>query len=95
MRLGKPYGTVLTLDDLPKSGWNGIGWFRLRLKVDESLTNQQLALIMDHWGASEIYVDGRLIKSFGKVGATPESEVAFRPNNIPVSFNFDANRASI
>ena len=85
-------GTILTLDDLPKSGWNGIGWFRLRLKIDESLTNQQLALIMDHWGASEVYADGELINSFGKVGATAETEEAFRPNKIPVLFGFDANR---
>lgn len=42
-------GTILTLDNLPKSGWNGIGWFRLRLTIDDSLINQQLALIMDHF----------------------------------------------
>ena len=85
-------GTILTLDNLPKSGWDGIGWFRLRLKIDDALVNQQLALIMDHWGASDVYVDGKLINRFGKVGASAVTEEAFRPNKIPVLFNFDANR---
>ena len=85
-------GTAITLDNIPKSGWQGIGWFRLRLKIDDELVNQQLALIMDHWGASEVYVDGKLINQFGKVGTTAETEEGFRPNKIPVLFNFDANQ---
>ena len=86
-------GTAITLDSIPKSGWNGIGWFRLRLKIDDALVNQQLALIMDHWGASEVYVDGKLINRFGKVGTTAETEEAFRPNKIPVLFDFHGNRS--
>ncbi len=86
-------GTILTLENLPKSGWNGIGWFRLRLNVDESLINQQLALIMDHWGASEIYVDGVLVNQFGTVGAGAETEEAYKPNFKPFFFDFRDNRA--
>ena len=29
---------------LPKSGWNGIGWFRLPLQIDESLVGKALNL---------------------------------------------------
>ncbi len=86
-------GTILTLDNIPKSGWSGIGWFRLRVKIDDALVNHQLALIMDHWGASEVYVDGKLINRFGKVGTTVETEEAFRPNKIPVLFDFHGNRS--
>src|SRR5438128_421304 len=32
-------GTALTLDSIPKSGWRGIGWFRLRLQIDSALAN--------------------------------------------------------
>ncbi len=85
--------TAITLDNIPKSSWNGIGWFRLRLKIDDALVNQQLALIMDHWGASEVYVDGKLINRFGKVGTTAETEEAFRPNKIPVLFDFHGNHS--
>ncbi len=37
------HGTAITLDSIPKSGWRGIGWFRLRLQVDPALANQPLA----------------------------------------------------
>jgi serine phosphatase RsbU (regulator of sigma subunit) len=77
-------GTAITLDSIPKSGWRGIGWFRLRLKVDPALVNEPLALVMVHYGASEIYLDGKLIERFGTVGATPETEVEYNPNTVPL-----------
>ena len=54
----------------PKSGWTGIGWFRLHLAVDSTLWNRTLALHVKHWGASEIYLDGKLLAQFGKVGSS-------------------------
>lgn len=76
-------GTAITLDSIPKSGWHGLGWFRLRLQIDPTLTNQPLALALVHFGASEIYLDGKRIEHFGTVGATPETEVAYNPNTRP------------
>jgi serine phosphatase RsbU (regulator of sigma subunit) len=66
--------------------WNGRGWFRLRLRVDEQLANRPLAFRMWHWGASEVYMDGRLIQSYGQM--TPEGDVEFNPRGIffPVVF---------
>jgi len=83
-------GTAITLDSIPKSGWGGIGWFRLRLQVDPALANQSLALVMVHYGASEIYLDGKLIERFGSVGTTPETEVTYNPNLLPISMVLDA-----
>ncbi len=62
--------TLLFQDRLPESGWDGIGWFRLRLSVpDEQLWNMPLALQVTYQvGASEIYLDGDLIYKFGTVG---------------------------
>src|SRR3989442_582717 len=60
-------GTAITLNSIPKSGWRGLGWFRLRLQVDPALANQPLALVMVHYGASEIYLDGKLVERFGTV----------------------------
>ena len=61
--------------ELPESGWEGIGWFRLRLStLDERLWNLPLALrVTFQVGASEIYLDGELIYKFGTVG-TREGE---------------------
>ena len=82
-------GTAIKLDRIPQSGWRGIGWFRLRLQVDPALVNQPLALVLVHYGASEVYLNGKLIKRYGRVGATPESEVEYNPNTVPLSIVLD------
>jgi serine phosphatase RsbU (regulator of sigma subunit) len=83
-------GTAITLAHIPLSGWRGIGWFRLRLQVDPTLASQPLALVMVHYGASEVYLDGKLVQRFGVVGTTPETEVAYNPNTLPVNITLDA-----
>ena len=80
--------TAFDLDHLPKNGWQGIGWFRLRVQVAPEAANEQLALLMWHWGASEVYLDGRLINRFGTVGASATTEQAFNPNGLPVGISF-------
>ena len=68
--------TLMFRPELPKSGWEGIGWFRLRLSIpDERLWNMPLALhVRFQVGASEIYLDGELIYKFGTVGTREEEE---------------------
>ncbi len=78
-------GTAITLDSIPRSGWRGLGWFRLRLQVDPALSNQPLALVMVHYGASEIYLDGKLVERFGIVSATRATEVEFNPQGRPIA----------
>jgi len=82
-------GTAITLANTPQSGWRGIGWFRLQLQVDPLLASQPLALVMVHYGASEVYLDGKLVQSFGTVGTTRETEVAYNPNTLPVNVVLD------
>ncbi|MBD0372902.1 MAG: SpoIIE family protein phosphatase [Pyrinomonadaceae bacterium] len=67
-------------------GWDGRAWFRLRLRVDEQLVNRPLSFRMWHWGASEVYVDGELIQSYGTI--TPDGDVEFNPRGLffPVVF---------
>ena len=83
-------GTSITLAHVPPSGWRGIGWFRLRLQVDPLLASQPLSLVMVHYGASDIYVDGKLVQRFGTVGTTPDTEVAYNPNTLPINIVLDA-----
>ncbi|MGI8655725.1 MAG: hypothetical protein ACR2LC_10950, partial [Pyrinomonadaceae bacterium] len=71
--------TRLPIERLPKSGWQGIGWFRLRVRLDGTAADVPLAFEMNHWGASEIFVDGVLVKRFGVVGASAETEQAYNP----------------
>ncbi len=73
--------TWLRPNNLPKSGWNGIGWFRLDLVVDSTLWNRPLALNVHQLGASEIYLDGRLVAQFGKVGSSMRDEEVYFARN--------------
>ncbi len=57
--------------------WDGIGWFRFHMYVDSSIWNTTLAIRIIELGASQIYYDGRLLYSFGKVG---QSDSTTTPN---------------
>jgi len=70
----EPLSTLLVRDHLPKDGWPGQGWFRLRLEVDSGLVGQPLRFTINHLGASEVYLDGDRKWIFGKVGTTAETE---------------------
>ena len=65
-------------------GWHGSGWFRLHLRVAPELANGALNLEMAHLGASEVYLNGKLIRRFGIVGKTLAEETAYNPNALPL-----------
>ncbi len=79
--------TLLRKNNLPKSGWNGIGWYRLHITVDSLLLNKPF--IIDKWqgGPSEVYLNGTLLFSSGTVSGIPESEM--HPHErTPKTFSF-------
>lgn len=81
--------TLLGPNQLPLIDWNGIGWFRLKLDVDESLVGIPLAMdIAVQNGASEIYINGRLMYTYGVVSADSSEEVAYQ-DRIPRSLVFN------
>jgi len=59
--------------------WPGAGWFRKFITVPNSLRGKSIALMMGHFGASEIYIDGKLVKRYGIVGRTIAEEKTFVP----------------
>jgi class 3 adenylate cyclase len=60
----------------------GIGWFRLHFTTDSSIHDYPVAMMMEHYGASEIYFDGTLIKSFGEIKGAKDSKY-FNPADLP------------
>jgi len=82
--------SAMTKDSLPQTGWNGSGWLRLRLNVAPALVNVPLNLEAAHLGASEIYLDGKLIKRYGSIGNTAATEVPYNPNAEPFAIVFDS-----
>ncbi|MEX0966729.1 MAG: adenylate/guanylate cyclase domain-containing protein [Bacteroidia bacterium] len=67
--------------------FSGIAWFRLHLFIDSSLVNVPLALTLSHRGASEIYLNGVLIKTYGEI-KDRNSSVYYDPQNVPFVFSF-------
>jgi len=65
--------------------FKGMGWFRYHFIADTSITGRPLAMEISHFGASEIYLDGKLIESFGRI-AGPDSSEYFDPLKLPFVF---------
>ena len=74
--------------DLPQVRNANICWLRLNLQLDSSLVGKPLALVIVQIGASEIYLNGRLIKRFGQVSSDPEKLQTFNPHGKPLSLQF-------
>ncbi len=65
---------TLELHHLPQVKEAGIGWFRLKLQVDSSLIDKMLSMVITTIGASEIYLNGKLIYRLGKVSKDYKAE---------------------
>ncbi|MBO0935635.1 histidine kinase [Fibrella sp. HMF5335] len=59
-----------------------IGWLRLRISIDSSLVGKQLYFNVDQAGASELYLDGRLLRRFGSVSANASRQVDYSPTRF-------------
>jgi serine phosphatase RsbU (regulator of sigma subunit) len=79
----------LDFESLDEINFKGIAWFRNTFSIDSSLINENLNLIVEQTGASEIYIDGILLQRFGKVAYLPNDENLRDPNNIPINIRFD------
>ena len=56
------------------ANWKGISWFRKKFDVPVTWRGKPVALRMGHYGASEIYLDGKLVIRYGVVANTIEKE---------------------
>jgi len=83
--------TRLDNETTDSSTWKGIGWFRTNIRIDSSLIDQPVAFLIYQFGASEIYLNGKLIKKLGTIGKTLEQETPYQPSNIPFTVILDTN----
>jgi len=66
--------TYITGKEFRESDKYKYGWYRLHLNVDSSLWQKELGISFGLIGAIEIYLNGKLVYTKGKVGATVEDE---------------------
>ena len=74
--------SLLPVDEAPPGGWEKVGWFRRNLKLADGMPTTAIAIRVEHYGASEVYLDGRLVITNGTVSADPTIERQMYPNNF-------------
>ncbi len=76
-------------------GWAGSGCFRLRFRLDPALHHRALALRLVHEGASEVYLDGRLLGRFGQLGTTAANTRGYYPRYRALPFTLAGARPHV
>jgi serine phosphatase RsbU (regulator of sigma subunit) len=71
--------------------WKGIGWFRKVVRIDSSLRGKSIGTYFHQDGASEIFLNGKKIFTFGKVADNKTDEEFYDPSNSPFVFSFDSS----
>jgi signal transduction histidine kinase len=74
---------------LPQMKTTSVGWLRIQLHIDSSLLYKPLAFEVFQSVASEIYLNGKLIRRFGTVSPDTKKVIAFQPLDLPVGIHFD------
>ena len=82
----QPINPTLDIFDLPQLPKTGeIFWLRLRLEVDSSL-NQQMLMTLQQSGASEVFMNGKLIQKLGIVTTNLNEIKAYNPYQTIFAF---------
>ncbi len=68
--------------------WSGLGWFRLAIEIPQELTGSVLALRLQQAGASEVFIDGELVATYGHPAADSAEEKIYDPKGAPLSIVF-------
>jgi len=80
---------------IPTFEWDGKAWFRLHIDVEPGLLDRPLVLAMTQAGASEVYLDGVLIRRFGAIEDSALAEREYNPDNVPGQIVFAGGSAHV
>lgn len=65
---------------MPDSLWQGYGWWRINFTADPNTIIEIERLYFYSWGAAEIYLDGKLVASYGSFSTEYQKEKTYSPN---------------
>jgi two-component system, NtrC family, sensor kinase len=72
------------------------GWFRIKILLDTAFGDTPLDFFMNAWAASDVYLDGNLIYTFGNTGANGKPFTEYNPTyKLPFAFNVQKGREHI
>jgi two-component system, NtrC family, sensor kinase len=67
------------------------GWFRIRIKMSSAVGDKPLGIKMSTWAATDLFINGKLISSFGNTGLDGGPFRELSPyGNLPVPVNLKA-----
>lgn len=69
----------------PEGASEGIVWFRCSLEIDSTRWGHPIPLTLQYAGAVEVYVDGEVVRSFGRIGDSAGSS-EYGVNTEPVQW---------
>jgi len=67
-----------------------IGWFRLTLKVAPALRGKAVSLTVNQFGAAEVYFNGILIRTMGRIGTGGSKEWNRRSSDEPLTLQLSS-----
>ncbi|MFB9843722.1 ATP-binding protein [Mucilaginibacter ginsenosidivorans] len=73
----------------------GILWLRLHVMVSNSLIGKTFAMRIAQYAASEIYLNGRRIATYGKVSADPSSVRGYLTSKEPIVINLEPGKDNV
>ena len=59
------------------------GWFRIKIRLSDSLVSQPIGMKQVGWAASDLYINGKLIHSVGNTGINGQAYKESNPNGKP------------
>ena len=80
----------LNMDSINTNYWTGIGWFRKTIVIDSSLLHKEIGLVLSHYGASELYVNGKEVSKYGFVTDSSDKEIIYHENLKPIFVRLDS-----
>ena len=84
-RTWQPINPLLCLQQLPQVQQAGIGWLRLRYRLGPGLRHRPLVLSVVQYAASEVYLNGRLLRRYGTVSPDPAQVQPYWPDSEPIA----------
>jgi serine phosphatase RsbU (regulator of sigma subunit) len=64
-------------------------WLRLHFRAAPDMLHKTIGLKMEHLGASEIYLDGKLLRAYGFVSNDVKEEICENPKNSIIGFSLN------
>lgn len=70
----------LKVYEMPDSLWSGYGWWRVHFTASPKIIEEIERLYFYSWGAAEIYLDGKLVATYGKFSERSQKEKTYTPD---------------